>query len=460
MLRVRIDGGQLSGDQLRTIAGISTDFGRDVADVTDRQNVQLHWIRIEDVPAIWERLESVGLGTTEACGDTPRVMLNCPLAGILEDEVIDATDLIDATVAKYVGSPEFSNLPRKWKTSMSGCVDHCTGHEINDVSFAGVVNADGEAGYDLWVGGGLSTNPKLAQRIGVFVRPDQVTDVWAACTSVFRDYGYRRQRNHARIKFLMADWGPEKFRQVLQDEYLHEALPDGPAAAPPKHDQRDHVGVMKQKDGANAVGFALRTGRISGTLLARVAELADQYGNGRIRTTAQQKLVILDVPDERVEDLVTALAEHDLQVRPSAFRRGTMACTGLEFCKLAIVETKQHAQDLYAELEKRLPEFDRPISINVNGCPNSCARFQTADIGFKGSMVRDDNGDMVEGFQVHLGGHLGIEAAFGRKFRGHKVTKVETADYCERVLRGYLDRRTDGESFAAYVARAEEAWLL
>ncbi|MGY1914509.1 nitrite/sulfite reductase [Blastococcus sp. SYSU DS0973] len=460
MMRARIDGGQLTSDALRVLGGISTEFGRDVADVTDRQNVQYHWIRIEDVPEIWRRLESVGLSTMEACGDVPRVMLGCPLAGILEDEVIDATDVIAATVEKYVGSPEFSNLPRKWKTSMSGCVDHCTEPEIDDVSFVGVVNEAGEAGYDLWVGGGLSTNPMFAQRIGVFVRPDQVTDVWAACTSVFRDYGYRRQRNRARIKFLIADWGPEKFRQVLQDEYLHEALPDGPAPAPAKHDQRDHVGVSRQKDGLNAVGFALRTGRITGTLLTTIANLADEYGQGRIRTTTQQKLVILDVPDEKVEALVEALAEHDLQVRPSAFRRGTMACTGLEFCKLAIVETKHHAQELYAELERRLPDFDTPIGINVNGCPNSCARFQTADIGFKGSMVRDDAGEMVEGFQVHLGGHLGVEATFGRKFRGHKVTKAETADYCERVLRGFLDRRTSGESFAHYVSRADEDWLL
>ncbi|SOC46869.1 sulfite reductase (ferredoxin) [Blastococcus aggregatus] len=460
MMRARIDGGQLTSDALRVIGGISTDFGRDVADVTDRQNVQYHWIRIEDVPEIWRRLESVGLSTMEACGDVPRVMLGCPMAGILEDEVLDATDVIAETVEKYVGNPEFSNLPRKWKTSMSGCVDHCTEPEIDDVSFVGVVNEAGEAGYDLWVGGGLSTNPMFAQRVGVFVRPDQVTDVWAACTSVFRDYGYRRQRNRARIKFLMADWGPEKFRQVLQDEYLKEPLPDGPAPAPAKHDQRDHVGVSRQKDGLNAVGFALRTGRISGSLLSTIADLADEYGQGRIRTTTQQKLVILDVADERVEALVDALAAHDLQVRPSAFRRGTMACTGLEYCKLAIVETKQHAQDLYAELEKRLPDFDVPIGINVNGCPNSCARFQTADIGFKGSMVRDDNGEMVEGFQVHLGGHLGVEATFGRKFRGHKVTKAETVDYCERVLRGFVERRTDGESFAHYVSRAEEAWLL
>src|SRR4051812_27255466 len=358
MLRVRIPGGRLTNTQLRTIATIATEFGRDVADVTDRQNIQLHWIRIEDVPEIWRRLEAVGLQTTEACGDVPRGMLNCPLAGLAEDEIIDASGVLADTVAKYVGSPEFSNLPRKWKTSMSGCTDQCAEPELDDVSFVGVRNEDGEAGYDLWVGGGLSTNPKFAQRIGVFVRPDQVSDVWAAVTSIFRDYGYRRARNHARMKFLMADWGPVKFRQVLQDEYLGFALPDGPAAASPAHDQRDHVGVQKQKDGANALGFALRTGRISGTVLRSIADLADRFAQGRIRTTTQQKMVILDVPDENVEPLVAALAEHDLQVRPSAFRRGTMACTGLEFCKLAIVETKQHAQDLYAELEKRLPEFD------------------------------------------------------------------------------------------------------
>jgi sulfite reductase (ferredoxin) len=461
MMRVRTDGGQLSSEQLRVLGRISTEYGRDVADVTDRQNVQYHWIRIEDVPQIWEQLAAVGLQTTEACGDTPRGMLNCPLAGVLADEVLDASEVMAATVARYIGDPAFSNLPRKWKTSMSGCVDHCTEPEIDDISFVGVRNADGEAGYDLWVGGGLSTNPMFAQRIDVFVRPEQVTDVWVAATSIFRDYGYRRSRTHARIKFLMADWGPEKFRQVLQDEYLHAELPDGPAAAPPVHDQRDHVGVSKQKDGANAVGFALRTGRISGSLLTRIADLAAEYGTrgGRVRTTTQQKLVILDVPDERVEELVDALAEHDLLVRPSAFRRGTMACTGLEFCKLAIVETKQHAQDLYAELEKRLPDFDEPIGINVNGCPNSCARFQTADIGFKGMIVRNADGESVEGFQVHLGGHLGVDA-LGRKLRGHKITKDETADYCERVLRGYLDRRTGGETFAAYVARAEDDWLL
>jgi sulfite reductase (ferredoxin) len=299
----------------------------------------------------------------------------------------------------------------------------------------------------------------FAQRIGVFVRPEQVTEVWAAVCSVFRDYGYRRSRNHARIKFLIADWGTEKFREVMEKEYLHYALPDGPAPAPPQQDERDHIGISRQADGNYALGFAPRAGRISGTTLAAVAALADRFGQGRIAATAQQKLVILDVAEDDVEPLTAALAEHDLLVRPSVFRRGTMACTGIEFCKLAIVETKARAHDLYTELEKRLPEFGEPISINVNGCPNSCARFQTADIGFKGSIVRDAEGNQVEGFQVHLGGHFGAEAAFGRKFRGLKVTADEMAEYCERVLRGYQERREPGERFAQYVVRAEEEWL-
>jgi sulfite reductase (ferredoxin) len=298
----------------------------------------------------------------------------------------------------------------------------------------------------------------LGQRLGVFVRPDQVADVWAGVCGLFRDYGYRRSRNHARLKFLLADWGTAKFREVLEKEYLTAALPDGPPPAEPTHEQRDHMGVTPMRDGRVALGFAPRAGRLSGTILDAVADLADRYGDGRVATTAQQKLVILGIEPADVDALGVALAVHDLQAKPSVFRRGTMACTGLEFCKLAIVETKARAQDLYAELERRLPDFDEPLTINVNGCPNSCARFQTADIGFKGSMVRGDAG-MVEGFQVHLGGHLGAKTELGRKFRGLKVSADEMPDYVERILRGYLERREPGERFAGYVARADEAWL-
>jgi sulfite reductase (ferredoxin) len=452
MLRVRIPGGALTSGQLRVIAGIAWEFGRDVADVTDRQNIQLHWIRIEDVPEIWRRLERVGLSTAEACGDTPRNMLGCPLAGIDADEVIDAHDLLRQVNELAEGNKEFSNLPRKYKTAISGCPVQCTSHEINDISFVGV--RDGErVGFDLWVGGGLSTNPMFAQRLGVFVEPDEVADVWAAVTKLFRDYGYRKSRNRARLKFLVADWGPEKFREVLQKEFLGRALPDGPAPEPPRG-ERDHVGVRRQKDGRSYVGFALKSGRTSGSQLIEIADLADRFGSGGVAMTIEQKVVIRDVEDENVDALVAELESRDLRVRPDVFRRGMMACTGIEFCKLAIVETKVRAVDLYEELARRLPEFDTPVTINLNGCPNSCARFQLADIGLKGSIV-----DGQEGFQVHLGGSLGDDPAFGRKLRGLKVTSAGLTDYVERILRNYRDDRAEGESFATWVRRADEALL-
>jgi sulfite reductase (ferredoxin) len=457
MMRVRVDGGRLTAEQLRVISGISTEFGRDVADVTDRQNIQLHWIDIKDVPEIWRRLEAVGLSTTEACGDTPRVMLGCPLAGVAADEIFDAEPHLTALSDEVVGDPAYSNLPRKFKTSVSGCGRHCTNHEINDVSFV-AVDKDGELGYDLWVGGGLSTNPRFAVRLGAFVTPDRLIETWKGVTSIFRDYGYRKSRNRARLKFLLADWGAEKFRSVLENEYLSAPLPDGPEPAKPTG-PRDHLGVQRQHDGKNTVGFALRSGRTSGSQLTRIAELAERYGSGQAHATAQQQLVILGVPDESVEELVAELAADNLIVRPSAFRRGTMACTGLEFCKLAIVETKQRATWLIDELERRLPDFDTPITVNINGCPNSCARFQVADIGFKGMMLHGKDGGDVEGFQVHLGGQLGADTSFGRKFRGLRVAADDAADYVERVLRGYSERRKGEESFADYVARADEDWL-
>ncbi len=463
MLRIRIDGGQLSQSQLRVIGDVSTRYARGTADITDRQNIQLHWVRIEDVPAIWEALESVGLSTTEACGDTPRVMLGCPVAGIDAGEIIDATPEIAQTLDQYLGDPAFSNLPRKFKTAMSGCAAQCTVHEINDVAFVGVRGADGKPGYDLWAGGGLSTNPKIGVRLGAFVQPGQVAEVWAAVTSVFRDYGYRRLRHRARLKFLVADWGAERFREVLEKEYLGYALPDGPPPDEPRGGTRDHVGVHRQRDGRYYVGFAPRVGRLSGEALGVIAGLAAEYGSGRVRTTTEQKMIILDVPGDRTDALALALEAADLQVRPSVFRRQTMACTGIEFCKLAIVETKQRASSLIDELERRLPDFDVPVTINVNGCPNSCARIQTADIGLKGSLVTGADGRQVEGFQIHLGGALnGGDASgsgFGRKVRGLKTTAGDLPDYVERVLRRFAAARQPDETFAAWTARASEEEL-
>ncbi|MEU4794902.1 nitrite/sulfite reductase [Streptomyces sp. NPDC023327] len=459
MLRVRIDGGRLTTEQLRVIGEISEEFARGTADLTDRQNIQYHWIRIEDVPEIWRRLEAVGLSTTEACGDTPRVILGSPVAGVAENEIIDGSPAIDEIQRRFIGNPEFSNLPRKFKTAISGSPQLDVAHEINDVAFVGVHHPEHGPGFDLWVGGGLSTNPKLGVRLGAWVALADVPDVYGGVIGIFRDYGYRRLRNRARLKFLVADWGPEKFRQVLEDEYLGRRLTDGPAPEQPAGTWRDHLGVHRQKDGRFYVGFAPRVGRVDGATLTKIAEVAEAHGSGRLRTTAEQKMIVLDVAREDVDSLVSALEALDLKVNASPFRRGTMACTGIEFCKLAIVETKARGASLIDELERRIPRFDEPITININGCPNACARIQVADIGLKGQLVLDDAGNQVEGYQVHLGGALGLDAGFGRKVRGLKVTADELPDYIERVLKRFQEERAEGERFATWTARASEEAL-
>ncbi|MCG5432525.1 nitrite/sulfite reductase [Mycobacterium sp. MYCO198283] len=464
MMRVRCDGGALSARALRTLGEISTEFARDTADISDRENVQYHWIRIEDVPQIWERLAEVGLQTTEACGDCPRVVLGSPLAGESLDEVIDGTPALEEIVRRFVGNPSFSNLPRKYKTAISGLQD--VAHEVNDIAFIGVNHPEHGPGFDLWVGGGLSTNPMLAQRLGAWVPLHEVPEVWEAVTSVFRDYGYRRLRSKARLKFLVKDWGVEKFRRVVEEEYLGRPLLDGPAPEPVKH-PIDHVGVQKQKNGRNAVGVAPIAGRVSGTILRRVADLAERAGSDRIRFTPYQKLVILDVADDKLDELIVGLDALGLPSRPSHWRKNLMACTGIEYCKLSFAETRNRSQSLVPELERRLEDIsgefgaqlDVPITVNINGCPNSCARIQVADIGFKGQMVDDGNGGSVEGFQVHLGGSLGLDSGFGRKLRQHKVTSDELGDYIDRVVRNFVKQRERGERFAQWAIRADEADL-
>jgi len=459
MLRVRSDGGALTAAALRTLGQLSTEFARDTADISDRQNVQYHWIRIEDMPEIWRRLDEVGLQTTEACGDCPRVVLGSPLAGESLDEVIDATPAIEEIVRRYVGKPEYANLPRKFKTAISGLQDVV--HEINDVAFVGVNHPEHGPGLDLWVGGGLSTNPMLGQRLGAWVPLDEVPDVWEAVVSLFRDYGYRRLRAKARLKFLVKDWGPVKFREVLETEYLKRPLIDGPAPEPVVR-PIDHVGVQRIRNGLNAVGAAAIAGRVSGTILTAVADLAEQVGSDRIRFTPHQKLVVLDVPDDKVDTLVAGLEALGLSTAPSLWRRNLMACSGIEFCKLSFAETRVRAQSLVPDLEQRLAdinaELDVPVSVHLNGCPNSCARIQVADIGFKGQMVDEGDGP-VEGFQVHLGGSLGLDSDFGRKLRQHKVTSDELGDYIERVVRNFVSQREPGERFAQWAVRAEEEAL-
>ncbi|MDO4908849.1 MAG: nitrite/sulfite reductase [Corynebacterium sp.] len=453
MMRVRFDGGRVTAEQLRVVGEISRDFARGTADFTDRQNVQLHWIRVEDVPEIWKRLDTVGLSTLLGCGDVPRVILGSPVAGIAADEFIDASPAIDEILETYLRNPEFHNLPRKFKSAISGRQDIT--HEIQDLAFIGSVHPEFGPGFDVYVGGGLSTNPMLAQRLGVWVPLDRVAEVWAGVLSLFRDYGFRRLRNRARLKFLVAQWGVEKFRSVLESEYLSAPLEDGPAA-PVDPRGRDNIGAHLQKDGRYYVGAKPTVGHATGEQLIAIADLAERFGLSRLRTTVEKELLFLDVEESQVAALQDALDEIGLYARPSEFRRGIVSCTGLEFCKLALVTTKARAIQLVDQLEERVGDLDVPIKISLNGCPNSCARTQVVDIGLKGQIVTNDAGERVEGFQVHLGGALGFNSDWGRKLRGHKVTSAELDDYVVRLLTKYKEQRHEGEQFRDWVIRAAE----
>ena len=447
MLRIRIPGGALSSDQLAAIGRLAQVHGRNLADVTDRQNIQLHWIVIEEVPAILDELDRIGLSSLQACGDTVRNVLGCPVAGVDAGEWFDATGDLLAVEARMARTKEFSNLPRKFKMSVSGCRHRCAQPEVNDLALVGHVHPDGREGFDLLVGGGLSSSPRFADRLGVFIPRAEAPEVVAAITSAYRDHGNRDKRTRARIKFLLAAWGPERFREVVERDYLGRSLEDGPAAPPSPDAHRDHVGVHRQRDGRNYVGVAPLVGRTDGDTLVAVAELARELGGARVRLTTQQKLVVLDIPEARVEEAVARLDALGLPARPSEFHRGAMACTGLQFCKLALVSTKEPAAALVGRLEERFPEWEGKVRLNVNGCPNSCARYQVSDIGLAGGESAGEGN-----YQLHLGGDVGEFKAFGRRIR-ERVLAGDAGDTVVALLAAYQAGRDGGESLQAWLRR-------
>lgn len=320
MMRVRFDGGRVTPEQLRVVGGVSRDFGRGTADFTDRQNIQIHWIEIENVPEIWERLDAVGLSTLLGCGDVPRVIVGSPVAGVAAEEIIDATPAIERIKNEYLLDPEFHNLPRKFKSAISGNSCQDITHEIQDLAFVGGNHPEYGPGFDVWVGGGLSTNPMIARRLGVWVPLDEVLEVWANTVRIFRDFGYRRLRNRARLKFLIASWGIERFRAVLE-EYMGHPFVEG-VEPPIVTGNRDHIGVHAQKDGRFYVGVKPTVGHASGEQLIAIADAATRFGVTRIRTTPSKELLFLDVEEHDVAPLTTALEELGLYLRPSEFRRG------------------------------------------------------------------------------------------------------------------------------------------
>jgi sulfite reductase (ferredoxin) len=457
MVRIRVPNGLLTSGQVRVLADLSEEYARSVADITVRQNFQFHWVTIESLPDLLERLWAAGLSTTGACGDVARNITGCPLAGLDGEELIDASPLALEIDKALGGNSEFYNLPRKFKVSITGCRHWCTYPEINDIGFtatARVREGRQEVGFSLRIGGGLSTNPHLGVRLNAFVRPDQVVAVARGIAELFRGSDILRQsREKARLKFLFLEhgWTTDSFLAELQRVMGFSLDPAEPEQVPVDI-HRDHVGIHAQKQpGLSYVGASVLRGRITPAQLRSAADLADRCADGHLRTTIMQNLVIANVPRQHAVAVAQELDLAGLRVQASPFARGTVACTGSEFCKLALTETKGFARWLSEELEDRLPAFQEQLKLHITGCPNSCGQHWIADIGIEGKKIKFD-GQMVDAYYFCVGGSLGQFASIARPV-GYRCAATDVPDAIERLLNTFNARRDNGENLRQFLAR-------
>jgi sulfite reductase beta subunit-like hemoprotein len=467
MIRIRIPGGQLSPLQLKTISELTDQYGRGFSDITTRQTIQLHWLTTADLKPIFQKLWDIGMTSQFACGDVPRNVIGCPLAGVLDDEIIDSSQhALDIDKHFVETEHKFSNLPRKFKSAIGGCNLHCHQPQINDIGLYGVKRPSGDTGYGLVVGGGLSSTPHYAQPLRVFVKPDQVVDVCDAIATVFRDDGYREKRTRARLKFLVADKGWEWMRDRVEQVLGYQLEHDDTLRHPPAI-HSDHLGIGRQKDGNFYVGVPIGRGRWTARNMADVAALAEKYatGNKRIRTTSKQNVILLDIPEASVAALEKELTDLGMPPVAHSLRTSLISCTGSEFCNLAVVETKARAGRILQWLEQNV-DIDFPLFISFTGCPNACSQYQIADIGLTGIPVvlRDQKGPdgkplKIDGFKVLLGAGLGVEPKFNeliaKKIPGDLIHLV-----IKNLIETFKDERIDeDESFQSWVTRSEPEYL-
>jgi sulfite reductase (ferredoxin) len=453
MMRVGIPNGIISAHQLRTIGGITRKYARNLADITTRQNIQLHWLTIESLPEVVDALDAIGLSPKGACGDVVRNVTGCPLAGIAADEILDASPIAQEISRQLSANPEFYNLPRKFKISATGCPTWCTYPEINDIALTAVEH-EGEKGYSLRVGGGLSNEPHLGVRLDVFLEPGQAIAAVRGVTEIFRDQMVLREsRDRARLKYLFMKegWTAERFRDELQsrlDFTLRPAVPE----IVPEDVYRDHAGIHPQRQsGLACVGASVLRGRLTGEQLEAAAELAERFGTGRLRATVSQNLLFIDIPYAKTGELARELGQIGLNVEGSMFWRGAVACTGTEFCKLAITETKGFARWLVEEMEERLPQFDQPLRLHVTGCPNGCGQHWIADIGIEGKKIKHE-GKLTDAYYFCLGGAVGKHAGVARPV-GYRCAAPLVPEAIERLLRQYMGTRQASENLRAWFAR-------
>jgi ferredoxin-nitrite reductase len=455
MLRVKVPGGVVSNEQLRVFSAIVRDYARGVADITTRQTFQMHWLTIDQAPNIMERLGRVGLGVLAGlfgpCGDICRNIVGSPLAGFDPEEVLDVRDLVDEASRYFSNHPDYADMPRKYKIGIFGyrSAGQC---EINCFSLYGVKRADGEVGYGATIGGGLSTEPHLAQDMNVFLAPEQAMEVLEAATKLYRDHGYRKSRKHARLKYLIADWGIEKTRQVME-EYLGYKLRDA-EPQPAFRGYEDKLGIHPQKDGNFVIGVPVVAGRVTSDQLDAIADIARDCGTGEIRLTVMQSFYIPSVPQEKTEEAASRLAAIGLPLELSGITRGVVACTGIEFCNLAVTETKARAKNIVKLLDEGVKwnqsEFFR---VNVNGCPNSCGQHWIADVGLQGCTKKID-GQLVEHFDIFLGGGLGTGATFNKRIK--RLPAEEVTPAIQKLIEYYQANKQDGESFRDFCSRQPE----
>jgi sulfite reductase (ferredoxin) len=463
MMRIAIPNGIATSEQIEVIADIAAKHGRDLVDITVRQAIQLHWLTIEDLPEIIDRLDAAGLSPKGACGDVVRNVTGCPLAGLDADEILDASPFALAAAGDLNGNSELFNLPRKFKVSITGCSVWCSYPEINDIGLTPAVRSNGngrEVGFSVRVGGGLSADPHLGVRLNAFVQQQQAAAVVRKITELFRDQqGLRESRDRARLKhlFLREGWTAETFLADLNrrlgyqlDPAVEETIPDDI--------YRDHVGIHRQKqEGLSYVGLSVLRGRMTAAQLSAAAGLARRYGNGQLRTTVMQNLVVVNVPSDRAQELARELEALGLPVEGSSFWRGAIACTGSEFCKLAITETKGFTRWIVDELEERLPGFDQQLKLHVTGCPNSCGQHWIADIGMEGKKIKHQ-GKLEDAYYFCVGGSVGLHQQTARPI-GYRCLATEVPDALERLLGGYLQARKPGENLRAYFARTSDDQL-
>ena len=452
MLRIKLAAGRLTAQQLRTIGLLSLEHGKGEAELTTRQNVQLHNLRLDALPDVFDALHAGGLTSLGGCGDTVRAITGCPAAGIAEDELFDVTPVLEEAHRFFTGNPEYVDLPRKHKISISACSSRCNAPEINCISLVGVLR-DGEPGFSVLVGGGLSSVPRIAKDLGVFVRPDEAIPVLRAILDTWRDdLRWRVSRVKSRMKFMVDALGPEGVREEVERR-LGYALPSF-ALPPIEAEPDDHLGTRTQPDGRTSLGIPVHLGLLGGARMVALADLLEPLG-AEVRITRQQNLLLADVPATAVDGVLTALSALELPLGQGGLRGNGIACTGEPHCNYSVTETKTRLDALIVGLEERFGADAAPLRLHLDGCPHACAQHWVADIGFQGTTARDDEGRRGQAYDVYLRGALGPRAAIARPvFR--RVPTGELDELVHGLVGGWLAGRTDGESLRAFLDRTTD----